>query len=51
MTEVDENNGEDRTEHPTEHSGNKGTFLHLNDKAVRHGLIKNTDEIKKRIAL
>lgn len=26
VTEVDENNGEDRSEHPSEHSGNKGTF-------------------------
>lgn len=24
VTEVDENNGEDRSEHPPEHSGNKG---------------------------
>lgn len=50
MTEVDENNGEDRTEHPSEHSGNKGTLLHLNEEGrqTQSGLIKNIDGKKKK---
>lgn len=30
VTEVDENNGEDRVEHPPETSGNKGAFMQNN---------------------
>lgn len=35
VTEVDENNGEDRSEHPPETPGNKGAFK-KNIKALRH---------------
>lgn len=35
VTEVDENNGEDRSEHPPETPGNKGAFK-KNIKALQH---------------
>lgn len=44
VTEVDESNGEDRSEYPSEHSGNKGTlddnFSKLNNAASETAVLE-----------